>query len=86
MAQKSKVELARLKDAEATFLAFYGDTTWARSKLRSGTASLTPDSVDYMKREIGRLADAKAHEADVKAQLAAEDLAAKLATNGDTDQ
>lgn len=80
-AEKTRLAAER-KEAEATFLAFHDNSSWAVDKVRSGTAALTPEAVHFMKLEITRRADVKAHAADLDKQIEAADLAARIAANG----
>jgi hypothetical protein len=80
--RKEKAAVVR-KEAERIFLEFYEGSSWAHDKLRSGTASLTPEAVQYMAFELTRRKDAKAREADLEEQNKAIDLAAKVIANGE---
>ncbi len=67
--------------AEKVFLEFHENTSWAQDKLRSGTAPLTPEAVEFMRRELNRRTDIKAHELELDAQNKAADLAARIEAN-----
>jgi hypothetical protein len=65
-------EKLRLEAAGKVFLTYHNDSSWAHHKLQSGTAPLSPESVDYMQVALDdrkRLAD---YDAKIKAQLDAE--------------
>lgn len=82
----SKAEQARLDAVRAvavkTFLEFYSNSSWAHDKLRSGTAALTPETVKFMKDELERRADDAKRDAEMKATLAAEEIAGRIAESG----
>lgn len=84
--RKAKIaaaEAARLKAAEAVFLKFHEESSWAHDKVRSGTAALTPEAVAFMETELARRADKTKHAEELQAQNDAADLAAKVAANAD---
>lgn len=50
-------------DEIAVFLAYHSDSPWAHAKARAGLV-LTPESLEYMRREIAARADATARFAE----------------------
>lgn len=83
-AQKA-AEVRRLKAAAVIFLAFHEGTSWAHDKLRSGTAALTPEAVEFMQREISRRKDIQAHTKALEKENKALDLAAKVRANAEAE-
>lgn len=70
----------RRSEQKALFMSFYGVTPelrdWAKLKWESGTQSLTPESLEYMKNEI---TDRE------KRKLEAERIAAEIEKEGNPD-
>jgi hypothetical protein len=80
--RKEKIAKAKA-EAEAVFLEYNENTSWAHDKVRSGTLALTPEEVAYMRTEIARRKDIAAHEEEVRKQNDALDLAANIKANAE---